>query len=82
MNAAGCFRKLALLVLVLLAMCAGCGRTATVQKSEIVMDTVAQLTAEGAEAPQAVEESFARLKELEKILSNYEEGSDAARLRF
>ena len=81
MNASGCFRKLALLVLVLLAMCAGCGRTATVQKSEIVMDTVAQLTAEGAEAPQAVEESFARLKELEQILSPYEEGSDAARLR-
>lgn len=81
MNASGCFRKLALLVLVLLAMCAGCGRTATVQKSEIVMDTVAQLTAEGSEAPQAVEESLARLKELEKILSNYEESSDAARLR-
>ncbi|WP_051650457.1 FAD:protein FMN transferase [Selenomonas sp. AB3002] len=52
-----------------------------VQKSEIVMDTVAQLTAEGTEAEAAVQESFVRLQELEGILSNYEEGSDAARLR-
>lgn len=52
-----------------------------VQKSELVMDTVAQLTAEGPEADLAVEESFARLRELEGILSNYREDSDAARLR-
>lgn len=80
MSWSGCFGKL-LLLLVMLLVCAGCGRAPMVQKSEIVMDTVAQLTAEGTEAEAAVQESFVRLQELEGILSNYEEGSDAARLR-
>lgn len=80
MSWSGCFGKL-LLLLVMLLVCAGCGRAPMVQKSEIVMDTVAQLTAEGPEAEAAVQESFGRLQELEGILSNYEEGSDAARLR-
>lgn len=80
MSWSGCFGKL-LLLLVMLLVCAGCGRAPMVQKSEIVMDTVAQLTAEGTEAEAAVQESFTRLQELEGLLSNYEEGSDAARLR-
>lgn len=80
MSWSGCFGKL-LLLLVMLLVCAGCGRAPMVQKSEIVMDTVAQLTAEGPEAEAAVQESFGRLQELEGLLSNYEEGSDAARLR-
>ena len=77
-------RVIKILLVLSLFFLSGCGfdrQPQFVQKSELVMDTVAQLTAEGAEAPQAVEESLARLKELEKILSNYEESSDAARLR-
>ena len=76
-------RVIKILLVLSLLFLPGCGfdrQPQFVRKSELVMDTVAQLTAEGAEAPQAVEESLARLKELEKILSNYEEGSDAARL--
>lgn len=77
-------RGIKILLVLSLLFLPGCGfdrQAEPVRKSELVMDTVAQLTAEGPEAPQAVEESFARLRELEKILSNYEEGSDAARLR-
>lgn len=58
----------------------GLGQDRQVQKSELVMDTVAQLTAEGPEAEAAVAESFARLRQLEDKLSNYREGSDPARL--
>ncbi len=77
-------RYVTLLCMSLLFLFAGCGLQEVsrfLQKSEIVMDTVAQLTAEGPEAEAAVQESFARLQELEGLLSNYEEGSDAARLR-
>ena len=80
MSWSGCFGKL-LLLLVMLLVCAGCGRAPMVQKSEIVMDTVAQLTAEGPEAEAAVQESFGRLQELEGLLSSFREDSDASKLR-
>lgn len=51
-----------------------------VQQSDIVMDTVVQLTATGPEAQAAVTESLARLHELEGLLSPAAEGSDADRL--
>ncbi len=72
-----------LVLFVLMLAISGCGaeQERQVQKSELVMDTVAQLTAEGPEAEEAVKESFARLQELEGRLSNYREGSDPARLR-
>ena len=55
------------------------GRLA-VQQSDIVMDTVVQLSATGQEAQAAVDESLARLHELEATLSPYVPGSDADRL--
>ena len=72
-----------LVLFVLMLAISGCGaeQERQVQKSELVMDTVAQLTAEGPEAEEAVKESFARLQELEGRLSNYREGSDPARLQ-
>ena len=51
-----------------------------VQQSDMVMDTVAQLTATGPEAQAAVDESFARLHELEGLLSPGAAGSDSQRL--
>ena len=80
------FWQVWLLTILMLSIFTGCGMgdsstAQTVQKSELVMDTVVQLTAEGAEAPEAVAESFARLKELESMVSNYQEGSDAERLQ-
>lgn len=77
-------RVIEILLVVFLLLGSGCGfdrHSEPVRKSELVMDTVAQLTAEGPEAQAAIDESFVRLKELEQILSNYEEESDAARLR-
>ncbi len=55
------------------------GRLA-VQQSDILMDTVVQLSATGQEAQAAVDESLARLHELEATLSPYVPGSDAERL--
>jgi len=73
-------KGLVLFVLWLAVSGCGLGQDRQVQKSELVMDTVAQLTAEGPEAEAAVAESFARLRQLEEKLSNYREGSDPARL--
>lgn len=68
-----------------LAMClagcvAGCGQQ-RYEHSAVVMDTVVTLSATGPEAKAAVEESFARLKELEAMASSTIETSDAVKLK-
>ena len=63
-------RVIKILLVLSLLFLPGCGfdrQAEPVRKSELVMDTVAQLTAEGPEASQAVEESLDRLRELDDL---------------
>lgn len=69
-----------LVLIVLLALTAGCTETKTIQKSETVMDTVVTLSARGDNAEAAVDESLARLRELEGLASATIPTSDVARL--
>ena len=75
------FRMIFCCVLLLLAV-SGCGQQKeSYEHSAVVMDTVVTLSATGPEAKAAVEESFARLKELEAMCSSTIDTSDAARLK-
>ncbi len=60
-------------------MLSGCGQEKHVEKSEILMDTVVQLSATGEEAEEAVAEGLARLHEIDRAAGEGED-SDAARL--
>lgn len=68
----------------LLALCilgmAGCKTKEPVQKTVMVMDTVATLTAAGEQADAAVQESIGRLQELDAMASPQGAGSDVKKL--
>lgn len=59
---------------------AGCGQEKTAKQTELVMDTVATLTAEGAESEQAVTEGMQRLREIDAMASASGEESDLQKL--
>lgn len=63
-------------------LCGGCmeKKEAYYEKSDLVMDTVVTLQARGDHAKEAVEEGFARLKEIEAFASNTIETSDVSRI--
>jgi thiamine biosynthesis lipoprotein len=67
-------------VLGVLFLACGCGRNQSYEHSEIVMDTVVSLSAQGPESRAAVEESFQRLKEIEAMADAGRPDSDLAKL--
>ena len=67
-NITGMRKFLSLMILVTVALFGGCGLT-TCERSEIAMGTVVTLKATGSDAQAAVDESFARIAELEKNIS-------------
>lgn len=74
-------RKIVWLGLLLAAiLLTGCGQEKTTTQSELVMDTVATLTATGAESGQAVTEGLERLKEIDAAASPSASGSDLQKL--
>lgn len=73
-------RMILLLGLVSALLLAGCGQQPTVQKTEMVMDTVATLSATGTDSEAAVTEGLKRLKDLEAMASPNIEGSDVDQL--
>lgn len=66
-------------MLLLLILLSGCGRQ-QVQRHEMVMDTVAALSAEGPQAREAVDEGMERLRALEAMASPTGEDSDLQKL--
>lgn len=62
-------KLLSLMIFVTVNLFCGCGVT-TCERSEIAMGTVITLKATGSNAQAAVEESFARIAELEKNISD------------
>lgn len=62
------------------ALLTGCGQEKTAKQTELVMDTVATLTATGAKSEQAVTEGLQRLKEIDAMASASGEGSDLQKL--
>lgn len=70
----------ACLLIVLLCLCTGCGQPQPVQKSDIIMDTAVTLTASGDDAKAAIDESMARLKNLENMVSPSVPDSDVNKL--
>lgn len=74
--------KLSCLVLCVLwsLLCLGCGADTPVQKSDIIMDTAVTLTADGSEAKAAIDESMARLKNLDRMVNPNVPDSDVSRL--
>ncbi|MDB4349356.1 FAD:protein FMN transferase [Omnitrophica bacterium] len=60
---------------------AGCGRDVALKESRFIMDTVVnikvRLSAED-NARQAIEEAFSKMKELERLISKYDEASEVA----
>ena len=73
---------LSLMIFVTTALIGGCGVT-TCERSEIAMGTVVTLKATGSDAQAAVEESFARIVELEKNISvDVKKIEDAAEVEF
>ena len=69
----------AVLLLVCLCLCAGCGEQ-QVQKSDIVLDTAVTLTADGADAKAAIDESMARLKNIDGMVNPNVPDSDVCKL--
>ncbi len=69
-----------LLLVILAVLPAGCGRAENIQKTVMVMDTVATLTASGERADDAVRESIERLREIEAMASPKGEHSDLQKL--
>ena len=73
---------LSLMIFVTTALFYGCGVT-TCERSEIAMGTVVTLKATGSNAQATVEESFARIAELEKNISaDVQKIEDAAEVEF
>lgn len=70
---------LAGVVLMLLILLSGCGRQ-QVQRHEMLMDTVATLSAEGPQAREAVDEGMERLRELDAMASPAGVDSDLQKL--
>ena len=71
-------KKFFTLMIFVMAVCGGCGVTIC-ERSEIFMGTVVTLKAEGRNAQAAVDESFARIAELEKnIFADLKKIEDAA----
>ncbi|WP_415945597.1 FAD:protein FMN transferase [Selenomonas montiformis] len=70
---------LAGVVLMLLILLSGCGRH-QVQRHEMLMDTVATLSAEGPQAREAVDEGMERLRELDAMASPAGVDSDLQKL--
>lgn len=73
--------RLACLTMLLLSMlCLGCGAEEPVQKSDLVMDTAVTLTASGSDAKAAIDESMARLKNIDAMVNPRIPDSDVCRL--
>lgn len=68
------------LSLLLMLLLTGCGQEKTVKQTALVMDTVASLTATGAEADLAVTEGLQRLREIDAMASPDGEESDLQKL--
>ena len=68
------------LLFIILCLCTGCGQNQPVQRSGIIMDTAVTLTASGDEAKAAIDESMARLKNLENMVSPNVPDSDVNKL--
>ena len=68
------------LLFIILCLCTGCGQNQPVQRSDIIMDTAVTLTASGDEAKAAIDESMARLKNLENMVSPNVPDSDVNKL--
>lgn len=61
-------------------LCLGCGAAGPVQKSDIIMDTAVTLTADGSDAQAAIDESMARLKNLDRMVNPNMPDSDVSKL--
>ncbi|BAL81962.1 putative thiamine biosynthesis lipoprotein [Selenomonas ruminantium subsp. lactilytica TAM6421] len=68
------------LLLLVLCLCAGCGEQSDVKKSDIVLDTAVTLTARGKDAQAAIDESMARLKNIDNMVNPNVPDSDVSKL--
>ena len=69
----------AFLLILIVCLCAGCGEQ-QVKKSELILDTAVTLTAEGADAQAAIDESMARLKNIDSMVNPNVPDSDVNKL--
>ena len=69
----------AFLLILIVCLCAGCGEQ-QVKKSELILDTAVTLTAEGADAQAAIDESMARLKTIDSMVNPNVPDSDVNKL--
>jgi thiamine biosynthesis lipoprotein len=69
----------AILLTLIICLCAGCGEQ-QVKKSDLILDTAVTLTAEGADAQAAIDESMARLKTLDGMVNPNVPDSDVNKL--
>lgn len=68
------------MLLLVLCLCAGCGEQSDVKKSDIVLDTAVTLTARGEDAQAAIDESMARLKNIDNLVNPHVPDSDVNKL--
>ena len=69
----------AILLTLIVCLCAGCGEQ-QVKKSDLILDTAVTLTAEGADAQAAIDESMARLKNIDSMVNPNVPDSDVNKL--
>ena len=69
----------AFLLILIVCLCAGCGGQQG-KKSDLILDTAVTLTAEGADAQAAIDESMARLKTLDSMVNPNVPDSDVNKL--
>ncbi|SHK83936.1 thiamine biosynthesis lipoprotein [Selenomonas ruminantium] len=68
------------MLLLVLCLCAGCGEQSDVKKSDIVLDTAVTLTARGEDAQAAIDESMARLRNIDNMVNPNVPASDVNKL--
>ncbi len=73
----------AVFIPILAAVCSGCSLHSeqSYDKNGVAMDTAVYLKATGEESKEAVEEGFARIRELDKLASSRRSDSDISRIR-
>ena len=68
------------MLLLVLCFCAGCGEQSDVRKSDLVLDTAVTLTARGEDAQAAIDESMARLRNIDNLVNPSVPDSDVNKL--
>ncbi|SDP57142.1 FAD:protein FMN transferase [Selenomonas ruminantium] len=68
------------ILLLVLCLCAGCGEQSDVKRSDIVLDTAVTLTARGEDAQAAIDESMARIRNIDNMVNPNVPDSDVSKL--